>query len=407
MDILPVLKELFYAENMKFFDVKIDETSKKSFHMGSNLLFAKVSIIDEHENAQEIPLAVKVGKTKQDSNMASKGYRESVFFREIVPIFNKLQADLKTKNIFNKMPKCYKTLIKDGYEIIILENVSVSGWGALDLSEFINAEGQEVIAKTTAQYHALSLALRHLDKETFEKHTKDFDMVNREFVAGMIDIFQDTLCKIENILEESNKQETLLKFRKLLKTVDEQTMLKIIDDKPKEVVVVHGDLQRFNFMYKFKDKSCGSIADAMLIDFQVAGIHSPAIDLTYYFFTSVHLPSYKASDFLESYHKHLTTSLKELSCDVNKLFPYSTLIEHWNKYAFYGFCFAIAFMKLGFSEGALKQPSNDTIETVAEPEDIGKNIRDTIANARVTNNELYNHTLLNLTEKYLESTNIQ
>ncbi|XP_072389160.1 uncharacterized protein [Diabrotica undecimpunctata] len=404
--ILPVLKEIFYSENLKFFDVQIDENSNKSIHMGSNLLFAKVSIVDEHEKAQEIPLAIKVGKSKLDASTVANGCRESTFFREIVPLFDNLQAELKIKNKFCKIPKCYKTLIKDGYEIIVLENLSFSGWSALDLTEMINPEGQEVIAKHVAQYHALSFALRHLHKEIFDEHTKDFNMINRGFIAGMIDVFQGIMSKIENILEESNKQETLLKFRKLMKTVNGQTMVKIIDDKPKEVVVVHGDLQRFNFMYKFKDKSCGSISDAMLIDFQVAGIHSPVLDLTYYFFTSVNIP-YKASDFLKCYYDQLATSLKELSCDANKLFPYSTLLEHWNKYAFYGFCFAASFMKLGFSEGALQKSSNGTIETFEEPADIGKNIRDTILNAKITNDELYKLTLINLTEKYLESTSIQ
>ncbi|XP_028135617.1 uncharacterized protein LOC114330472 [Diabrotica virgifera virgifera] len=407
MDILPVLKEVFYSQNLKFFDVKIDENSQRSFHMGSHLLFAKVSIIDQQENAREIPLAVKVGKTKLDSSMVATGCRESAFFREIVPIFNKLQTDLKIKNIFNKIPKCYRTLMKDGYEIIILENLSFSGWGVIDSFVSLNAEGQEVIAKNIAQYHALSFALRHIDKQTFDKHATDFNMTNREVMVKINDVFQDLLCKIiENTLEETNKQEMLSKFRILMKNVNEQTMLNIVDDLPKEVVVVHGDLHKFNLMYKFKDKSSGSIVDAMFIDFQDSRIHSPVLDLTYYFFFSVQIP-FKASDFLKYYHQELTTYLRDLTCDANKLFPYSTLIEHWNKYAFYGFCCGVTYVTLEFAVGTLQKPSNGTIESVEEPVDMDKTIRNACLNPEVTNNGLYKQSLINLTENYLESINIQ
>ncbi|XP_072389159.1 uncharacterized protein [Diabrotica undecimpunctata] len=405
MDILPVLKDIFYSENLKFFEAKIDETSKKSFHLGSNLVFAKVSIIDEHENAREISLAVKIGKIKIDSSMVARACRESVFFREIVPLFNNLQAELKIKNVFNKIPKCYKTLIKDGYEILILENLLFSGWNLLENYKKINVEGQELIAKNIAQYHALSFALRHLDKQTFDKHTKDLNMINKENLTNLIDVAQGVFCKIENSLEEFNKQETLLKFRKLMKTVNGQTMVNILDDKPKEVVVVHGDFHKFNLMYKFKDISCESISDAMFIDFQVVGIHSPILDLTYYFFTSVDIP-YKALDFLKCYHEQLAISLKELTCDVNELFSYSTLLEHWNKYAFYGFCFASSFKKLEFIEGGWENEANDTIESVEGSAHIGKDIKDKMINAEVINNEQYKLALINFTEKYLDSINI-
>lgn len=73
------------------------------------------------------------------------------------------------------------------------------------------------------------------------------------------------------------------------------------------------------------------------LDWQIARMATPIIDLSYFFYTSA---GKKDLDDFEKYqkiyHESLSSFLRQMRCDPEKLFPFEVFRQHWVKYAKYG-----------------------------------------------------------------------
>lgn len=78
---------------------------------------------------------------------------------------------------------------------------------------------------------------------------------------------------------------------------------------------------------------------------------SPVLDLAYFFFVcSSKDIIYDYKSYLKIYHETVSENLKALSCDPDKVFPYSLLERHWKKYAKFGLYMALMVLTLMLSE---------------------------------------------------------
>ncbi|CAG9839101.1 unnamed protein product [Diabrotica balteata] len=109
-----------------------------------------------------------------------------------------------------------------------------------------------------------------------------------------------------------------------------------------------------------KDTNRDHPSNIIMIDFQLSFLHSPVIDLSYFwhFVASTHEYPHLA-ELLEFYHKELSMSLKLLGCNSEELFSLDTLWTHWKKYSIYGFIQAVLFTYLLYVEKDDLQKIND------------------------------------------------
>lgn len=87
-----------------------------------------------------------------------------------------------------------------------------------------------------------------------------------------------------------------------------------------------------------------------MLDWQVSCLHSPATDLGYYLYiVSSEEDLAKLDEYLQYYHNKLSENIREMGSDPEKLFPFSTLLDHFNKYSVYGMGFIVSAMEMMLS----------------------------------------------------------
>lgn len=77
-------------------------------------------------------------------------------------------------------------------------------------------------------------------------------------------------------------------------------------------VLCHGDLWVNNIMFKYSAE--GKVQDCLLVDYQICNYNSPALDLHYFIFSSLHkdLRLTQIDNIIALYHKELLANLKRL-----------------------------------------------------------------------------------------------
>lgn len=89
-----------------------------------------------------------------------------------------------------------------------------------------------------------------------------------------------------------------------------------------------------------------------LFDFQVSRLHSPAIDVAYFFYMSApkHVMD-EVDKYLKIYYDSFANFLKELGSDPGLLFPFDAFLSHWKKYREFGLAMALCSFRFVLSEG--------------------------------------------------------
>ncbi|KAJ8957801.1 hypothetical protein NQ314_006476 [Rhamnusium bicolor] len=79
-----------------------------------------------------------------------------------------------------------------------------------------------------------------------------------------------------------------------------------------------------------------------ILDWQMSTLRSPVIDISYLVYsTGSGVELEKFDELLEFYYDSFSNFLKELGSNAEEIFPYSSLKEHWRKYALFGLLMAI------------------------------------------------------------------
>ncbi|KAJ8957799.1 hypothetical protein NQ314_006474 [Rhamnusium bicolor] len=79
-----------------------------------------------------------------------------------------------------------------------------------------------------------------------------------------------------------------------------------------------------------------------ILDWQMSSLRSPVFDISYLVYsTGSGVELEKFDELLEFYYDSFSNFLKELGSNAEEIFPYSSLKEHWRKYALFGLLMAI------------------------------------------------------------------
>ncbi|CAH1111219.1 unnamed protein product [Psylliodes chrysocephalus] len=332
--------------------VELKGTKEKGDGYVADIIFAKVTLDEPNHNGKQLHLAAKASKPSHSGKFLSDiCQREVDFFKDIVPIFQQFQQEKNIKKPFRALPKCYTAFHTENAEVVIQENMTTKGYVLHNKKIPMNINHIKLVLSNYAKFHALSLAIRDQKPEVFEKIEKTCNNIVLEKLSMIQGIYEKSVTKIINNLNEVGRRDLAKRYEKLVGRNVMETVRDLLLDIPDERVLTHADCHNGNFMFEYKDGNEESPSNMVLLDFQVSFVFSPIIDLSLYLYSGASKEEFSHfTELMEFYHNELSSFLSQLGSDVSKLFPISTMWQHWKKYSFYGFTFATAYLELLFIE---------------------------------------------------------
>ncbi|XP_018569808.1 uncharacterized protein LOC108909861 isoform X1 [Anoplophora glabripennis] len=303
-------------------DKKITNLTAPGENFGSVMLKLDITLKDEKDGTEEELHAVAKMIPARESqrtlfNIQVTFKNEIGMYNVIAPTLRDFQRENGINQVIDCFPEFYGARINlderngtvDEDAVLILENLSIKGYGVVDRHVGFDLETAQLILKDLAAFHAIPLALKLRKPEVFESKIRPYlarfvrpsSPHNEQLYSTFIEIFQ-----------ESNKCVPWMpKMKEVLKI--NETLQNAAPREPFSTII-HGDAWVNNIMLKFQNRL--PVGDK-LIDFQICDYNSPAIDVFFFLFTSVQLSVLQDNfdGLIEFYHKHFISHLEKLKCD--------------------------------------------------------------------------------------------
>ncbi|XP_020801950.1 uncharacterized protein LOC110178979 [Drosophila serrata] len=215
--------------------------------------------------------------------VAELGTDEGVMFKQILPaisiILKKSKANLGEHKI---SADCLLTERSAGKEIYILEDLGALGYTCLDRYEGLNLEDAKICLRKMAQFHGASMILYQNQPELLAKLSPS------NYAQGISDPFAKGILldgtEFAANLFAGELPEISRKMKAQIPEAYSQRLQNVVDPKKSKFnAIVHGDLWVNNIMFDRANNR------AILVDFQDCFWGSPAIDLQFFFYTSLQL----------------------------------------------------------------------------------------------------------------------
>lgn len=218
------------------------------------------------------------------------------------------------ENGFIEYPKCYRTIDVEPYECLLLEDLSVREFKAIDRKEDdITLDHVHLYLRALAKYHAISLALNDQQPEKFQEFASNCtEVFIRRDNSMYAEYFKFQSQLVMNEVIGDKYPELLIKLKKLFVKDAMDVVVDLIEAESKEsaVVISYGDANPNNIM--FICDSNGKPIEISLFDWQTARLASPIIDFVYFICicTTKKLRDAQYDGFLKIYHENLSTHLR-------------------------------------------------------------------------------------------------
>lgn len=213
------------------------------------------------------------------------------------------------------------------------------GYKTADRQNGLSFEYCVLIMELLGRFHGVSIAIRDQDPELFKKLENS---VEETYYA---DHLKEWYCTQEQqivVTKDAVGKEypgTIIE-EKMLKFVENgypyDKMVGLAHARNKNSVISHGDCWAPNFMMKLDENNVPT--EMKMIDFQLARCASPALDISFFFYscTSQEMREKHYDELLKVYHKSLSDLVRDLGSDPEVLFPYSDFEQEMNESARFG-----------------------------------------------------------------------
>lgn len=252
-----------------------------------------------------------------------------------VPVNCPMFQSLKNFNHYEKEMIMYTKILPQMYTIeekyftarhyfyddkmsLFLKDLSLSGYKNANRLDQLDVEHSCYALKCLAKFHALSVKIERtyglpdiIKTDSFFHTNHEEDEIHKSFLKG-IPLFIDHLA--DDVKEKY--PELVAAFQ----NITWESLVQLISPKSESFNVLnHGDFWVNNIMFKYDKYSI--LKKVKILDFQLCRWASPAIDLIYFFITSVRFEVYeKYFDLLlEIYLSTLNKVLVSLECQEYKM----------------------------------------------------------------------------------------
>ncbi|XP_037036188.1 uncharacterized protein LOC119074271 [Bradysia coprophila] len=262
-----------------------------------------------------------------------------LFRVQVLPYFRYFEESkgiIGGDDAFTEYPKCFRTVDIELNECVLLEDLKIRGFIPIDRhTEEPSYDHIRLFLLALAKYHAISLAIKDQQPEKFQSltaNTKVFiiDRDNESFHA----YFNEQVQYASNLLSAEEDAHVLKKLKQFFSKDALDIFVDLIEQGAMEpaAVVSYGDANLNNSLFRYDNSK--KPVEICLLDWQESWLGTPIADVVYYLFVSVTKAIRDAhyDHLLKEYHTQLSTHLRRLGSDPEKLFPYELMQEHLRKY---------------------------------------------------------------------------
>ncbi|KAG5893741.1 hypothetical protein JTB14_001385 [Gonioctena quinquepunctata] len=294
---------------------KIEETEylvPPGENFGGEVRKLEITVKDEKAGSEEKLHAV--AKQIPDNEFAREIFNIQQTFKGEINFYDKLLPTLRISNGGME----FRGEVVDENAVIVLENLTVSGFRNLDRYIGYDFDQARVLLKDLATLHAVPLAMKLKEPDLFENNVRKL-CVNK---INSIDHDEIFVTMMLDLLWESDKCSPFIcKVKKILET----PKIKIKTVREPFATFAHDDMWVNNAMMKLVN---GRPIANKFVDFQVYKYASPASDLLFFLFTSVQQQVLEEDldTLIKFYHTEFLKNLHDLGCDTT---PFR--MEHFEK----------------------------------------------------------------------------
>ncbi|XP_060646848.1 uncharacterized protein LOC132784939 [Drosophila nasuta] len=278
--------------------------------------------------------------------------REMDMYEEILP---KLSAIIK-QDLHDPRKLFAGTMNVDRERTsIIFEDMSLEKYFVADRIKQLDREHAEMTLEKLALFHATSKVLSERQPGIFkDKYERCFF---NKHTRGYQPMMENLIKALEISLRDD--EELYPRYGEKLKRVAEHIMEyceRVMEPKKDDFLTLcHGDLWTTNIMFHNNDE--GRPDNVIFIDFQFSVWNSPAIDLQYFFWTSLQ-EDLCHTEMVQFYHTKLVHALKNLNFKghIPSLFEFQQQFQARSFYAiFAGLAFLACMMHVGKEELSIQR----------------------------------------------------
>ncbi|KAH8232366.1 hypothetical protein KR032_004871 [Drosophila birchii] len=309
----PLLRDLKKDPGLRITELDIKPATAKGDNYASVMTRVKVFFLRSSAKTPEIEYYI-VKTTYENDPFASGIFSkyqvsttEMLMYEKVLPQLSALIGETRQPE------KLFATTLHVDYEheAIIFEDLAVSNHVLADRLTGFDLEHTRLGLRKLAKMHAAAAVLNErkpgiltkFDHGIFNRHTTGF----APFFENMCDVAADFAATCPELGETYAR-----KLREVRKRVMEYST-RVYDPQPGEFnTLMHGDYWVNNVMMRYGERK--EPLDMILIDFQFCSWSSPAVDLHYFFNTSVQ-PAIRYEHqeaLIQYYHTVLVETLKDL-----------------------------------------------------------------------------------------------
>ncbi|XP_067626274.1 uncharacterized protein [Eurosta solidaginis] len=302
--------------------------TKPGDNYGSCMLAIAANIKRTNGQVEELPIIAKLPPLTNEIywqifSPERTCITENTVFHSLAPEMRQLQleAGLPKEKIFDGIPRYYGSRIAldpkatkvDRDAVLVQENLQISGYKPGNRHKMFDFAHAQLVLEYLAQFHALSIALRHKKPENFSKSIRPyFNRFNMNNTLGpeMLEDVRKSLRGDLEIVTNKNAKE-VEEIMKLFDLFDEMMAQPEAADGP-FTTVSHFDLWINNIMFKYDEKN--QPQKLKFVDFQIAQFESLAHDIIFFmlFCLEVAVLENDFENLLKIYYKAFIQCLEEI-----------------------------------------------------------------------------------------------
>ncbi|KAK4884397.1 hypothetical protein RN001_000668 [Aquatica leii] len=351
-------------------------TISKGVEKGKNIVgtIAKVEVQDsENENKfyyfiiKSAPRDLKFRKFIQSSILFE---REMYLYTKVLPEFDKFQQEINVTNPFQSYAKYFGATVEELDEAIVMQDMVADGYKLLNSEKSLDYEHIVLVLKEYGKFHALSYALRERKPQVFSElisNTVEDYFTGQAWNTLKLPI-QMTLQKAIKTINSIEHEVLHKKMASFLNKVTE-TLKKVlkVETPTKYDVIGHGDCWINNILFKYENIENPNFPTKIcFIDWQFSRVGSPALDISYFLFTSTDtiLRKKHYDNFIREYHNSLCSFYSKLTDKSEICLPYKVLQEHLRKFSIYGLLMSIQALYLMLNKPKEEESESDVTKVV-------------------------------------------
>nr|CAI5861547.1 unnamed protein product [Callosobruchus analis] len=224
----------------------------------------------------------------------------------------------------------------DENAVLLLENLTASGFQTMDRHLGFDLAQAQAVLRRLAHFHAVPLALKLKDRETFDKKIMPLMMCSRP-TKDHFKREDKTADTFENIFKECKE------CIRALPMLHKKEPFQVKKDNFSEPIstLVHKDMWLNNIMLRTTDQ------EVKIVDFQVYSYDTPVTDVIFFLSGSVSIDVLKKhfDELLRYYYDNFVDTLKKLDCDT-AAFTYEYLMDEIGGCMNREFCHCVIFNTL-------------------------------------------------------------